>query len=435
MDLTGKKIILGVCGSIAAYKAAVLVRGLVKAGAEVRVLMTRAATDFISPLTLATLSRHEVVTSVHDGESWNNHVELGLWADAMIVAPATATTLGKLANAICDNAIVAVYLSARCPVFFAPAMDLDMWAHPATRRNVDLLRSYGNHLIDVTEGELASGLTGAGRLAEPEEIVRILSDALSDSPASHTQGGARARVPAEDETPAGVRPPVAGGEQAVAPSVAQDLADKTLLITAGPTYEDLDPVRYLGNRSTGRMGIALAEAAAARGATVQLVLGPTELTTAAPGVTLHRVRSAREMHAVTVLNWPGADAAILAAAVADYRPATLSAGKIKKKDGPLTVKLVRNPDIAAELGQDKRPAQRLIGFALETDDGLANARRKLAAKNFDFIVLNSPNDTGAAFGHPTNKIQLVTGNKVTEFGLKSKAAVAGDILDALVTLW
>ncbi|WP_020568923.1 bifunctional phosphopantothenoylcysteine decarboxylase/phosphopantothenate synthase [Neolewinella persica] len=427
MSLKGKKIILGVSGSIAAYKAALIVRGLVKAGAEVRVLMTKAAADFISPLTLATLSKHEVTTSVHDGESWNNHVELGLWADAMLVAPATATTLGKMANGICDSAIVAVYLSARCPVFFAPAMDLDMWAHPATRRNVELLQSYGNHLIDVGTGELASGLSGAGRLAEPEDIIKILADFLAQPlgkgtplpvKASNTGTGMSTKA---DLTGTGVSSPA-----------KQDLKGKTLLITAGPTYEDLDPVRYLGNRSTGRMGIALAEAAAARGASVNLVLGPTELTTTAEGVTLHNVRSAREMHAISVIKWPKADAAILAAAVADYRPSRTEAGKIKKKEGPMTVKLVRNPDIAAELGQDKRPHQRLVGFALETENGLENARGKLKRKNLDFIVLNSPNDKGAAFGHTTNKIQLVTGNKVTAFELKSKDDVADDILDALV---
>lgn len=442
MSLKGKKIILGVSGSIAAYKAALIVRGLVKAGAQVRVLMTKAATDFISPLTLATLSKHEVTTSVHDGESWNNHVELGLWADAMLVAPATATTLGKMANGICDSAIVAVYLSARCPVFFAPAMDLDMWAHPATQRNVELLKTYGNHLIDVGTGELASGLSGAGRLAEPDDIVKMLADFLAGT---QVQGplGKGTPVPVKSgekgigvavkssKTDTGVASP--GKTDTEVPSPAkQDLKGKNILITAGPTYEDLDPVRYLGNRSTGRMGIALAEAAAARGATVHLVLGPTELTTDAPGITVHNVRSAREMHAVSVINWPKADAAILAAAVADYRPSRTEAGKIKKKEGPLTVKLVRNPDIAAELGQDKRKHQRLVGFALETENGLENARGKLRRKNLDFIVLNSPNDKGAAFGHATNKIQLVTGNKVTPFELKPKADVAEDILDALV---
>jgi phosphopantothenoylcysteine decarboxylase/phosphopantothenate--cysteine ligase len=446
MSLQGKKIILGISGSIAAYKAALIVRGLVKAGAEVRVLMTKAATDFISPLTLATLSKHEVTTSVHDGSSWNNHVELGLWADAMLVAPATATTLGKMANAICDSAIVAVYLSARCPVFFAPAMDLDMWTHPATRRNVELLKSYGNHLIDVGTGELASGLSGAGRLAEPEEVITVLSgffDSLLPAevarPQDAKQGfkGAKAEGPDATTTPISPatsplsREDALSGDGALEVSREKDLTNQTILITAGPTYEDLDPVRYLGNRSTGRMGIALAEAAAARGAKVELVLGPTEFTTDHAGITVYNVRSAREMHAVSVLKWRSADAAILAAAVADYRPSHTEAGKIKKKEGPLTVKLVRNPDIAVELGQEKKAHQRLVGFALETENGLENARGKLKRKNFDFIVLNSPNDKGAAFGHATNKIQLVTNNKVTYFELKPKAAVAHDILDAL----
>ncbi len=458
MNLEGKKIILGVSGSIAAYKSALIVRGLIKAGAEVKVLMTRAATDFISPLTLATLSKNEVTTSVHNGESWNNHVELGLWADAMLVAPATATTLAKMANGICDSAIVAVYLSARCPVFFAPAMDLDMWAHPATLRNVELLKTYGNHLIDVGTGELASGLTGAGRLAEPEEIIQVLTDFLALQQGARTQdakegkGAAKLSPSQENLSP----PPKAAAE--LTPSQGnlsptplrrrganvdagrpdgspQDFKGRKLLITAGPTFEDLDPVRYLGNRSTGRMGIALAEAAAARGATVNLVLGPTSLTTEATGVTVHNVRSAREMHAVSVANWPKADAAILAAAVADYRPKKVAGQKIKKGEKPLKVELVRNPDIAAELGEDKKKNQRLVGFALETENGLKNARGKLQRKNLDFIVLNSPNDEGAAFGHTTNKIQLVDHNKVTPFELKPKAEVANDILDALASIF
>ncbi len=361
--------------------------------------MTEAATGFISPLTLATLSKWKVTTSIHDGETWNNHVELGLWADAMLVAPATATTLGKMANAICDNAIVAVYLSARCLVFFAPAMDLDMWAHPATQRNVELLKAYGNQLIDVGTGELASGLSGAGRLAEPETILQTLSDHFSDA------------------DPRG------------------DLTGKRLLITAGPTYEDLDPVRYLGNRSSGRMGIALAEAAAGRGARVDLVLGPTDLSTNMEGIATISVRSAREMHAASVAHWPKADAGILAAAVADYRPRTTAPLKIKKQDGPLRLELVRNPDIAAELGQDKQPHQRLIGFALETDRHLENARRKRTAKNFDFIVLNSPTAEGTGFGHTTNRVRIVTASSTRTFELKPKRAVAEDILDELLETW
>ncbi|WP_116127387.1 bifunctional phosphopantothenoylcysteine decarboxylase/phosphopantothenate--cysteine ligase CoaBC [Lewinella sp. IMCC34183] len=392
MGLAGKKIILGVSGSIAAYKSALIVRGLIKSGAEVRVLMTRAATDFISPLTLATLSRAEVVTSVHSGDSWNNHVELGLWADAYLIAPATATTLGKLANGICDSPLVAVYLSARCPVFFAPAMDVDMWLHPATRRNVERLRGYGNHLIDVESGELASGLTGQGRLAEPERILAVLDDHF----ARH-----------------------------------RDLAGHRLLITAGPTHEDLDPVRYLGNRSTGKMGIALAEAAAARGAEVTLVLGPTELSTSAAGITVVDVRSAREMYTAATERWADCTAGILCAAVADYRPATVAAEKIKKHGEELSLRLVPNPDIARELGLRKQPGQYLIGFALETENGPANARAKLERKNLDLIVLNSPRDPGAAFGHDTNQIQLIDRNKATAYELKPKRAVADDILDRL----
>ena len=393
MPLSGKKIILGVSGSIAAYKSALIVRGLIKAGAEVRVLMTPSATGFISPLTLGTLAKSEVVTSVHSDEGWNNHVDLGLWADAYLIAPVTATTLSKLAHGICDSILVAVYLSARCPVFFAPAMDVDMWQHPTTRENVRRLQSFGNHLIDVAEGELASGLTGAGRLAEPEEILETLSAFFARK---------------------------------------QDLTGRRLLITAGPTHEDLDPVRFLGNRSTGKMGIALAEAAAARGAEVTLILGPTSLSTDAPGVTTVNVRSAREMYAAAVERWPDCSDGILCAAVADYRPAEVAPEKIKKSDGPLRLELVRNPDIAQELGRRKSEGQYLIGFALETENGLENARDKLRRKHLDLIVLNSPRTAGAAFGHDTNQIQLIDRNNVTSFELKPKRAVADDILNRLV---
>jgi phosphopantothenoylcysteine decarboxylase/phosphopantothenate--cysteine ligase len=396
--LAGKKIILGVCGSIAAYKSALIVRGLIAAGAEVRVLMTPAATDFITPLSLATLSRNEVVSSVHSGESWNNHVELGLWADAFLIAPATATTLAKLASGLCDNALVAVYLSARCPVFFAPAMDVDMWEHPATRANVVKLTGYGNHLIDVESGELASGLTGKGRLAEPERIIRFLSNFF-------------------------------GG-----PVNARDLTGRRILITAGPTVEDIDPVRYFSNRSTGRMGIALAEGGGARGAEVTLILGPTSLSTSHPGVEVIRVRSAREMHERCLEHWPACTDGILAAAVADYRPAEYHSTKIKKGEGDLPIQLTRNPDIAADLGRRKEQHQRLIGFALETENGEANARRKLREKNLDLIVLNPTNDTDAGFGHVTNRITLISNNKVEPLELKSKRAAADDILDSLLTL-
>ena len=399
--LTGKKIILGVSGSIAAYKSALIVRGLVRAGAEVRVLMTPAATAFISPLTLSTLSRQEVITSVHSEEGWNNHVELGLWADAYLIAPATATTLAKLAHGLCDTALVAVYLSARCPVLFAPAMDVDMWQHPATRANVAKLQAYGNHLIDVETGELASGLNGQGRLAEPDTILARLEQLFA-----------------------------AAAEESPRPS----LAGHTVLVTAGPTYEDLDPVRYLGNRSTGKMGIALAEAAAARGAHVELILGPTPLTTEQPGVAVTHVRSARDMYAVATTRWPDCTAAILCAAVADYRPAVLAEKKIKKGEGDIHLTLVRNPDIAAELGRTKRSDQYVVGFALETENGPANARDKLVRKNLDLIVLNSLQHAGAGFGHDTNQIQLIDRNNTQAFELKSKRAAAEDILDRLAAV-
>lgn len=395
-DLKGKKILLAVTGSIAAYKAATLTRLLIKAGAEVRIIMTKAATEFITPLTLATLSKHKVFTEVSSGESWNNHVELGLWADAMLVAPVTATTLAKMANGLCDNMVVAVYLSARCPVFFAPAMDLDMWAHPATQANVQRLTSYGNHLIPVEHGELASGLVGSGRMAEPESILEKLQRHFST-----------------------VRP----------------LTGRSVLITAGPTYEPVDPVRFIGNRSSGRMGIALADAAAALGADVELILGPSKLAPNHPAVKVTSVQTAREMHAAAKALFPRADVAILSAAVSDYRPAQTADQKIKKKSDELTIELVKNPDIAATLGEMKSVGQILIGFALETQDEEANAREKLKKKNFDFIVLNSLRDAGAGFDTRTNKISIIgQDNKIKKFELKPKEQVAADIINELVAL-
>lgn len=393
-DLKGKKILLAITGSIAAYKAATLTRLLIKAGAKVRVLMTKAATDFITPLTLATLSKNKVFTEVSSGESWNNHVELGLWADAMLIAPVTATTLTKLANGLCDNMVVAVYLSARCPVFFAPAMDLDMWAHPATQNNVQQLQSYGNHLIPVGHGELASGLTGNGRMAEPETIVQIL--------ASHF-------------------------------STKQALKDYSVLITAGPTYEPVDPVRFIGNRSSGRMGIALADAAAGLGAHVELILGPSKLSPTHTNVKVTAVQTAREMYEASVALFPKTDIGILSAAVSDYRPAHAADQKIKKKSEQLTIELVKNPDIAAALGQMKGPKQLLVGFALETNDEEINAREKLQKKNFDFIVLNSLKDAGAGFDVQTNKISIISkDNKIKKFELKLKEQVAADIMQEVV---
>lgn len=392
-DLSGKKIILGLSGSIAAYKAAFLTRLFIKAGAEVKVLMTPAAGHFISPLTLSTLSRNPVLSDVQSEAGWNNHVELGLWADAMLIAPATANTLARLANGICDNILAAVYLSARCPVFLAPAMDVDMWHHPATRANIERLQTFGNHLIPVGHGELASGLIGEGRMAEPEAILHFLAEHFA--------------------------------QQA-------ELQGKQLLITAGPTYEAIDPVRFIGNRSSGKMGVALAEEAARRGAKITLVLGPSALQVRHPGIETIRVESAQEMYEQSLAHFPSAHAAILAAAVADYRPSQVADRKIKKEAGTPEILLERTPDIAAALGKMKRAEQRTVGFALETDNELVNAQKKLEKKNFDLIVLNSLRDAGAGFQHDTNKISLLgKDNKTLHFELKTKAAVAKDIIDAL----
>ena len=392
-NLKGKKIVIGITGSIAAYKAAFLTRLLVKAGAEVQVLMTHAASQFISPLTLSTLSKRPVYTDVIGEDSWNNHVELGLWADYMIIAPTTATTLGKMANGICDNIIVAVYLSARCPVFFAPAMDLDMWHHPATQYNVQRLQSYGNLLIPVGRGELASGLQGDGRMAEPEDIVHTIANFSLPAPS---------------------------------------LTGKKILITAGPTYEPIDPVRFIGNRSSGKMGIALAEAAAKRGADVTLILGPSSLSTTISSIQVVKVQTAIEMHEAALHYFPTTDIGILAAAVADYRPKDPAQQKMKKKSDHLQLELVKNPDIAASLGLQKKKHQILIGFALETNNALENAKGKLKKKNLDIIVLNSLEDKGAGFNHDTNKISIISkDNKIRKFELKSKAAVAEDILNVV----
>ena len=385
------------CGSIAAYKTAVLTRLLVKTGAEVQVLMTDAAAKFITPLSLSTLSKRPVYQSVTSEEGWNNHVELGLWADAMIIAPATATTLGKLANGIADSMVAACYLSARCPVFFAPAMDLDMWEHPAVQHNVRRLQEYGNHLIPVEHGELASGLVGNGRMAEPENIVRHLQDFFARK---------------------------------------QDFVGKKVVITAGPTYESIDPVRFIGNRSTGKMGIAVADELTGRGAEVTLVLGPSALAPKNQNVRTLRVQTAQEMYEATTACFSSADAAVLSAAVADFRPNNTADQKIKKKPGQetMTLTLEKTPDIAAALGKMKTEKQILVGFALETENGLENAAGKLQRKNLDFIVLNSLRDKGAGFGHDTNKITILhADNKTCKYELKSKRAVAVDIADELIT--
>jgi len=394
--MIGKKIILCVSGSIAAYKAAFLTRLLIKSGAEVQILMTESATQFITPLTLSTLSKRPVHTQVSSEESWNNHVELGLWADAMIIAPTTATTLAKLANGIADNVIVATYLSARCPVFFAPAMDLDMWLHPSTVNNVQKLQSYGNQLIDVAHGELASGLVGNGRMAEPEFIVETLQKYFSQK---------------------------------------EDLVGKKALITAGPTYEPIDPVRFIGNRSSGKMGVALAKELAERGAEVKLILGPSALKIQHPNIETIRVTNAHSMYEAAQSFFEKSDISILAAAVADYRPINVADKKIKKKDKTLTIELEKTTDIAATLGKQKRDDQLLIGFALETNNEIENAKGKLERKNFDFIVLNSLQDKGAGFAVDTNKITILRkDNKMKDFELKSKTKVAIDIVDEIISM-
>lgn len=394
-QLAHKKIILCITGSIAAYKAAFLVRLLIKSQAEVRVIMTPSACAFISPLTLSTLSKHDVHTEVSDGNSWNNHVELGLWADAMLVAPCTATTLGKMANGIADTMLVATYLSAKCPVYIAPAMDLDMWKHPSTKSNLSKLSSYGDQIIPVGNGELASGLSGEGRMAEPEDIVAFLARKMSQE---------------------------------------QDLAGKTILVTAGPTHEALDPVRFIGNRSSGKMGIAIAEECAHRGADVKLVLGPSALQAQHSHVETIKVTSAQDMFEAATSVFDQCDAAIMAAAVADYTPETVSDIKIKKKEGDLSIPLKRTKDIAKYLGQQKKH-QLLIGFALETNNEISNANRKLQKKNLDFIVLNSLNDSGAGFQHDTNKIKIIkSDDEILDYPLKSKTAVAVDIVDQIVKM-
>ena len=393
-SLKGKKILLGITGSIAAYKSAFLTRLLIKAGAEVQVLMTETAATFISPLTLSTLSKKAVFRDVQSESSWNNHVELGLWADAMLIAPLTATTLAKLATGLCDNMITACYLSAKCPVFVAPAMDLDMWKHPTTKGNIEKIKSFGNHVIPVGHGELASGLVGDGRMAEPEIILEYLVDFFNKK---------------------------------------QKLKGHKALVTAGPTYEPIDPVRFIGNRSSGKMGLAIAETLAAKGATVELILGPSSLSTDQPEVRITRVETAQEMYEVANNLFPSCTIAVLAAAVADYRPKVVATQKIKKGDFDLAISLERTRDIAAALGSIKKKNQIIVGFALETNDELDNAQKKLVKKNFDFIVLNSLRDKGAGFRHDTNKITIITADgKVKNFPLKSKKEVAGDIVEGII---
>lgn len=394
--LKGRKILVGITGSIAAYKSAILVRLLVKQEAEVRVILTPAARDFVTPLTLGTLSRNPVLSEFQSSDTgtWNNHVELGLWADALVIAPASANTISAMANGRCDNLLLATYLSARCPVLVAPAMDLDMLAHPATQANLETLRRFGNQLINTQVGELASGLVGDGRMAEPEEIAAALATLLSEK---------------------------------------KKLSGKKALVTAGPTYEAIDPVRFIGNHSSGKMGFAIAEVLAEQGASVDLVAGPTQEKVNNNAITVHPVVSAEEMNAVCQKLFPSAAITVLAAAVADYKPAVAANQKIKKSDGPLTLELTRTPDIAATLGKQKKNGQLLVGFALETENEQKNAQQKLEAKNFDLIVLNSLNDKGAGFGGSTNKIEIISrSHPAQKFPLKSKQEVARDIVHAVL---
>lgn len=402
--LKNKKIILAVCGSIAAYKAAFLVRLLVKEGAQVKVVMTQAAAEFITPLSMATLSKNECHLDYINSTktNWNNHVELALWADIMLIAPASANTLAKMANGLCDNLLLAVYLSARCPIFIAPAMDEDMWKHPSTKNNIEKIKSFGNTIISVNNGELASGLIGEGRMAEPQEMVDFILNEQKQNGQAKTK--------------------------------SSKLKGKKLLITAGPTYEAIDPVRFVGNHSSGKMGIALAQMAHELGADVQLVLGPSKLEVP-NGIKVTRVFSANEMYNVCKKHFSKVDICIFAAAVADYTPKTVSNQKIKKDESEFSILLKKNVDIAFEFGKIKKAKQLSIGFALETNDELKHAKGKLAKKNFDIVVLNSLNDKGAGFQFNTNKITIVNkNNKITKFELKNKEEVANDILNEIEKL-
>jgi len=392
--LTGKKILIGVTGSIAAYKSALLIRMLVKEGADVKVIMTPAAKDFISPLTLATLSKNAVISELFEDSQWSDHVKLGRWADIMIIAPLSCNTLSKMAAGACDNLLMAVYLSATCPVMVAPAMDEDMWKHPSTKENLNRIISYGNKVISVNSGELASGLFGEGRMAEPPEIFDHVESLLLSS-----------------------------GE----------LNGKKVLVTAGPTFESIDPVRFVGNYSSGKMGIEIAHNLRSRGAEVHLVLGPVSQPFDLHGLNVTKVRTAEEMYTAAISVFPFMDIAVMSAAVADYTPKEKSGEKIKKSDEEWTLSFIRTRDILKSLGSVKKANQLLIGFALETQNEKEHALAKLSSKNADMIVLNSLNDAGAGFGHDTNKVTIFDKEGHTyNFDLKSKKEVAKDIVDLII---
>lgn len=397
--LTGKKIVLGITGSIAAYKACLIIREFVRKGAEVQVVITPSGKEFITPVTLATLSQHPVISDFfaqRDG-TWHSHVALGLWADAMLIAPCTASTLGKMASGIADNMLITTYLSMKAPVFIAPAMDLDMLAHPVTQQNLERLRSLGNRIIAPGNGFLASGLEGKGRMAEPETIVESLNDFFSKT------------------------------QQATTPS---SLAGKRILITAGPTYEKIDPVRFIGNYSSGKMGFALAEECATRGAEVVLIAGPVHLS-CSEKIQRIDVESTKEMYDATLSHFEKADAAILCAAVADFKPVQTATTKIKREGNEWSIRLQPTLDIAAELGKRKTKNQRLVGFALETNDEEAHARHKLISKHLDFIVLNSTRNAGTTFQSDDNQITIISPTDIKPFEKKPKTAVARDIIDEL----
>ena len=401
--LKGKKIVLGITGSIAAYKSCLIIRELIKSGAEVQVVITPAGKEFITPITLSALTHKPVVSeffSQKDG-TWNSHVDLGLWADAMVIAPCTAATLGKMANGVADNMLITTYLSMKAPVFIAPAMDLDMYKHPSTQKNIETLRSFGNHIIEPGSGFLASGLEGKGRMEEPENIVKALADFFSTLSES--------------------------------PSYIEDLKDKKILITAGPTYEKIDPVRFIGNYSSGKMGFALAEECSRRGAKVVLVAGPVSLT-CSNRIQRVDVESCREMCEVAVAEFPNCDVAILCAAVADFRPETISEQKIKRVGDELLLKLKPTQDIAATIGSMKGEGQRIVAFALETNEEESNAQRKLEKKNADFIVLNSTRIPGTTFQSDDNQITIINKEGKKNYAKKPKTEVARDIIDELVSI-